>query len=479
MIAKFLLLATLAITIFCSQPAFAADNLTLAIASALKTSCVNSDKTAVRVIKASSGEVLFDRKGLMPLLPASVMKLVTTASALHYLGPAFRFRTEFLSAGERGGGVIDGDLIIRGGGDPKLTPEAVWLMVEELRRMGLTEIEGDIVVDDSFFDGHKSPPSWKAKRSSRAYDAGIGALSVNFNTIAFHIYPAQKPGAPLIVGVEPAAGEVRLINKSLTSNKKRGKVTVRKMNSKNKKVFIIKGAMKPGAKKKIIYLNVDEPWRYAGEIFLAYLNRAGIKTKGKIIRGVAPANAKLLYSHKSQPLAVTLRELNRYSSNFMAEQIVKTIAANISGKPGAHRSALGLTKKFLLESGVNVEGVKLMDGSGMSRQNRLTARAITDLLEKMAGRFDIGPDFISSLGIMGVDGSVGKRLIASPAKAFARAKTGTLNGVSSLAGYVEGKSGELFAYAILMNKNRCYYKKADTIEDDIVTAIRLFGEDPR
>lgn len=444
------------------------------IEKALGSDCLNREKTAVRVIDAETGEVLYDKNGSTPLVPASVMKLFTTASALHYLGPAYRFTTDVLRTGAFEDGAIKGDLIIRGGGDPKLTPEELWIIAREIKARGVSQVTGDVVVDDSFFDGRRLAPKWSERRTQRAYDAKLGALSVNFNTVTVKIHPGRRAGDPLLVTLEPESDYINLVNKGTTTSSGRNSVSARRVKSGVGARLVISGSMRMGDDGKTFYVNIDNPLKYAAEAFRAALAREGIEIKGSVRAGVAGNDALLLLTHKSAPLSVILRELNRYSSNFVAEQITKTIAAETNGEPGAHNEAITLLKKLLAELGVDTAGTVFTDGSGLSRKNRLTAKALTGLLAAMKKRFDIGPDFIASLGIMGVDGSVKERMENSPASARARAKTGTLAGVSSLAGYVAGNEGGLYAFAIMSNENGCYYKKADELEDEIVTAIHLF-----
>ena len=470
------LAATLLIAFAAAFPrgALAGEGLAGSIDSALDRGCLNADKTAVRVVNARTGEVLYDRNGGAPLVPASVMKLVTTASALHYLGPAYRFKTDILHTGVFENGVIDGDIIIRGRGDPKLTPENLWGIAKELKRRGLIEITGDLVVDDSFFDGRRRAPSWRARRTQRPYDAKLGALSVNFNTVAAHVFPGEAPGYPLIVSLEPESAYLTLVNKGKTTSGGKNRLSVRRVKDGNAARLVVSGSMRVGSEGRVVYVNIDDPLMFAAEAFRSSFENAGIKISGRAREGETTEDAGILFTHESEPLAVILRQLNRHSSNFVAEQIVKTIAAEANGEPGAHEKALRMTSDFMEELGVDMTGVVLADGSGLSRRNRLTARAMTDLLTAVRRRFDIGPDFVASLGIMGVDGSVRKRLKNSSARALARAKTGTLARVSSLAGYVAGQGGRVYAFAILSNDNSCYYKKADSIEDKVVTAVHLF-----
>ena len=455
------------------------DDLTGMINQALKQRCVNDGQTAVRVVDVNSGQTVYDRNGGVPLTPASVMKLVTTATALYYLGVDYRFKTDILHTGRRDGGVIEGDLIVHGGGDPKLTPENIWRIAEELKRQGITEVKGSLVADDTFFDGFHLPKGRGAKRTQKPYDAPHGALSVNFNTIGLHLYPGEQAGERVRVEVEPKSDYIRVINESATSGKRRRPVGAFRMNGENGVVVKVTGAMRPSDAGGVIYVTIDDPLQFAAETFMAYFARAGIKIHGGIKKESAPQTAKTIYIHQSEPLPVILRELNRHSNNFIAEQVLKTTAAEEGGAPGSDEYGLALAAKMLKELGVETGGLTMSDGSGLSKDNKLTARALTGLLSVMARRFDIGPDFISSLGIMGVDGTVRKRLKYSPAKAQARAKTGTLNNTSALSGYVAGRDNKLYAFAILQNNNGCFHYGSHQIEDKIITAIYLSAENGR
>jgi len=204
----------------------------------------------------------------------------------------------------------------------------------------------------------------------------------------------------------------------------------------------------------VIYINVNKPTRYAAETFRTLLQGAGVKIKGETKIISTPIIANPLREHFSPPLSFILKELNTYSNNLTAEQIVKTIAAERFGTPGSHAEGLRLIEDFLRISGVNTEGVQIKDGSGLSRKNRMTTRAITGLLTTTYSRFDIGPDFIAALPTLGKNGMHSQRLKNSPARKKTRGKTGTLKGVSTLAGYVASKNGKIFAYALLKTQNR-------------------------
>jgi len=453
--------------------------LTQEIDKALKTRCLDKNQTSVSVVALPSGEVVYARQTDKPLLPASVMKIITTSAALHYLSPEYRFKTEFLYRGERKENIIQGDLIIRGGGDPRLTTEQLWRITTTIKDSGINEITGNLVVDTHFFDEYDRAPAWGAKRSQRAYDAKLGALSLNFNTIAVHIRPGARLGSSLNVWLEPPTPYIQLHNTGKTS-KRRGKNTVSVSRSEKVPGILkirVRGKLPINAQERVVLLNVNKPTRYASETFRMLLLKAGVKINGEIQIAFTPiSSAKKLDQHFSQTLSLTLKDLNTYSNNMTAEQVVKTIAAVRSGTPGSHAEGLRLMRDFLGLSGVNLQGVKLVDGSGLSRKNRMTTRAMTDLLTSMFSRFDIGPDFISSLRVMGAYGVSSRRLAKSPARGKVRAKTGSLKGVSTLAGYVESKNGTVFGYALFLNNNRCGGRGADKVEDRIVSAIYKYGE---
>jgi len=457
--------------------AYSQTKLTQEINKALKKSCLDKRQTSVSVVALPSGKDIYAKNTHEPLLPASVMKLVTTAAALYYLGPEYRFKTEFLYSGARKGSVIRGDLIIRGGADPRLSTENLWYIATQIKASGINEITGNLVIDTHFFDESDRAPEWKEKRSQRAYDAKLSALALNFNSIAIHLQPGSQIKKRPNTWLDPALPYMHLRNTAKTT--KRGRTTVGASRSEKVagKVEIRVGGKLPiSAKEKVIYINVNKPTRYAAETFRTLLQGAGVKIKGETKIISTPIIANPLREHFSPPLSFILKELNTYSNNLTAEQIVKTIAAERFGTPGSHAEGLRLIEDFLRISGVNTEGVQIKDGSGLSRKNRMTTRAITGLLTTTYSRFDIGPDFIAALPTLGKNGMHSQRLKNSPARKKTRGKTGTLKGVSTLAGYVASKNGKIFAYALFLNNNRCGHWNADRIEDRIVTAIYNYGE---
>ncbi|MDH5476881.1 MAG: D-alanyl-D-alanine carboxypeptidase/D-alanyl-D-alanine-endopeptidase [Nitrospinota bacterium] len=444
------------------------------VARVIKGSCARTDNFAGNVISMDTGEISFQMNQQMPMVPASIQKLVVSSAALHHLGPAFRFRTLISHSGTRSNGAVHGDLYVKGMGDPNLIPEQVWIITETIRSMGVARVEGKLIIDQSYFDGAKAAPSWDAKRSQRAYDAGLSALSVNYNTFAVRVFPGAASNDPLAISLLPDPGYYRIVNKGITGYPRR-KVEANRTDQGAEEVIHVSGRMAPGDREKTIYINVKDPVRLAGQVFLRYFAQSGVEIAGGWAEGTTPENAKLLYEHKSEPLALIVRGLNKYSNNFIAEQIAKTMAAQLEGPPGDHASALKILVRFLEDSGIPMNGVSLTDASGLSRSNRLTASAVARLLFKMGNRFDIGPDLMAALGIMGVDGSLKTRGNGYAINYAARAKTGSLNGVASLAGYGAGPDGRLHAFTFIINDPRCSPVQASETLDHLVAAIRQWA----
>jgi len=460
-----------------STYSYADSQLTQEINQALKAGCLDDNQTSISVVALPSGRAVYTYNPVQSLLPASVMKLITTAAALHYLSPEYRFKTTILYSGERHGGVIQGNLIIRGGGDPILSTEKLWHIANKIKASGIKRITGNLVVDTHFFDRYDRAPEWDVKRTQWAYDAKLSPLSLNYNTIAIHVQPGSFVGDVLNAWLDPAPTYIRLFSTGKTIKRGRNTVSARRSEEVPGEVeMVVRGKLPIGVQEKVIRLNVDNPIRYTAETFRTLLNKTGVRIDGATKIVPTPIFANELYENLSEPLSLVLKNLNTYSNNFTAEQIIKTIAAERFGTPGSHAEGLRLIKDFLRISNINTQGVVLADGSGLSRSNRMTTRAITDLLTVMFTRFDIGPDFMAALRVMGANGVLSKRLANSPARGKIRAKTGTLRGVSTLAGYVESINGKVFGYALFLNNNRCGHYRADRIEDRIVTAIYEFGD---
>jgi D-alanyl-D-alanine carboxypeptidase/D-alanyl-D-alanine-endopeptidase (penicillin-binding protein 4) len=451
-----------------------AQDFKAAVDNVLSASCLNDAQTAISVVELPSGKSIYSLHPDTPLMPASIMKTLTSAAALRYLSPEYRFKTHILFSGKWEGSVITGDLIVKAGGDPKLTFEHLWHIARRLRGMGIKQVTGKLVIDTQFFDNLTQAPEWGEEESSQAaYDARLSPFSMSLNTLAVHVVPGDKAGAPAQVWVEAQPPYLRIHNQAITTEEGRNSIAIsREMDDPDKLLHVlVQGRVPLGTEETTAYMSIDNPTRYSAETFRVLLGQAGIEIAGPTEIGKSITPTGMLYQHISPPLTTILKELNTFSNNFIAEQVLKTIAAETSKQSGSHAEGLRLVKDFLQTAGVRVNGLKLVDGSGLSRKNRVTAQAMTDMLTVMAKQFELAPDFMSVLRAMGAKGALSKRLSQSPARAKVRAKTGTLGGTSTLTGYVSNTKNEVFAFAFLLNNNQCGYTGADMIEDQIINAI--------
>ncbi len=435
----------------------------------LSHSCFKKNDFGVLIYSLDRKETLFSRNAEKLLTPASNLKLVTTALALKELGPDFRFETNLYSDGKLEGDHLIGDLYIKGFGDPKLVTEQMWLLANELKNVPIHKITGNIIADDSFFDRQRRVKTWKSNPGSQAYNAPLGALSFNFNTITAFIKPGEKAGDKPVVLVEPDTHYIRVSNfASTVANNEKAKLLVNRVGNGSHDNVTVSGTIRQNQKRATYYLNITDPTKYAVNVFKEYLERAGVEVTGNTKNGTVPTHAKRLVRHESEPMALALRGLNKFSNNFVAEQILKTLAAKRIGPPGTTENGVKFLENYMQSLGVPSNQFKIVDASGLSKQNRLSPAHLVAVLKDMHADLSVYPEFVSALGVMGVDGNVKKRMNGIKEAQKARVKTGTLNGVSSLSGYFQSQDGEQFAFSILMNDLKCSHYQVRRIQDKII-----------
>ncbi|MFW2331767.1 MAG: D-alanyl-D-alanine carboxypeptidase/D-alanyl-D-alanine-endopeptidase [Nitrospinota bacterium] len=466
-IIRYCFAVTLIITTFSSTLVFASLNSKLE--KILNTSCLDPAKSGVSIVDLESGEKVYSFNASKGLKPASLMKLFTTAASLYYLTPSYRFQTSIGYSGQFKDQTITGDLIVKGGGDPLITPEVLFAISHALKRLNIREVTGDLLIDNSLFDRNHKPLSWGNFNSARAYDAKLSAFAINFNTIAVEIYSASSSKDQPRIEIFPNSPDIKIINHLRSKGK--SKLTLSRQIRNNQLLINVKGSKKVGEKKSIRYINVPDPMLYSGQIFKAYLNNVGIRINGKIKEDQGHTDFTLLYNHNSPPLRKILDSLNRYSSNFIGEQVAKTMDAKIHDRPGSTIGATALLKEFANKITINTNGSRFADSSGRSSKNRLTTDQVTSLIYQMSKHFDIWPDFLASLPIMGKEGTLKTRLANTAIAGFSRAKTGSLQKVSGLAGIAGRGDQRSFGFAIIFNNTRCDQGQVDRIEEKIIKAI--------
>jgi D-alanyl-D-alanine carboxypeptidase/D-alanyl-D-alanine-endopeptidase (penicillin-binding protein 4) len=434
----------------------------------LGNSCLRKQNFGIKIHSLERNQTLYSVNSHRLFAPASNVKLLTTAMALKRLRPDYRFKTGLYATTPVGGETLRGDIFIKGFGDPNLVSEQMWLLVKELKNIPLRKVHGDIIADASFFDNNLRVKTWK-KGGVEAYNAPLGALSFNFNTVTVHINPGEKPGDRPVVVVDPNIEFIRVDNRARTVSKsKRSRLIVNRIDRGGHNEITISGVVSVNHARETYYLNITRPAYYAASVFKEYLRQEGVEVTGKVRVGFVPEGAYEVLSHFSMPLSLILRGLNKFSNNFVAEQILKTIGADIYGPPGTTLNGLRAMDEYMQSLKYKPEGFSILDGSGLSRQNRLSPDQIVSVFQDMYADLGVYPEFISALGVMGRDGNVLKRMNGHNSAERARVKTGTLNSVSALSGYFQSADGERFAFSILMNDLKCSNGQAKRLQDRIV-----------
>jgi len=439
------------------------------IKQALNHSCLKKGEFGVKFYSLDRREVLFQHRSGDQFIPASNAKLITTAVALKELGPDFRFKTQLYTLGKIKNGVLNGDLYIKGFGDPKLVTEQMWLLASALKNLSIENIRGDLIADESYFDSVQRIKTWKKSFGSEPYNAPLGALSFNFNTVKVLATAGQKAGEKVDVIVEPNSDYLKVKNRAVTRGRgRRYHLIVNRMKKDDSDEIKVTGSLRKGTRLAKYYLNISYPAIYTAKTFKSFLNKIGITINGRTRIGVVPAKARLLLKHRSEPLAVILRGLNKFSNNFVAEQLIKTLGAIKEGVPGSTEKGLKFVDKYMTSLGFGKKDYRLDDGSGLSRTNRVSPNIIVATLEDVYDDWEVYPEFISSLAVIGQEGSVKKRYLRHPRKGTVRVKTGTLDFVSALSGYFQTMDGERIAFSILMNDLKCQAWSAQKIQDKLV-----------
>ncbi len=419
----------------------------------LTKSTLKDARVGLQVRSLEDGSVVYARDAEELLNPASNVKLFTAAAALAVLGPEYRFDTEFF---------VDRDwkegktkvLYVRGRGDPSITTERLYGMVADLLHNGVKEV-GDIVVDDSWFDGDRTPPGFDQEFGDRAYLAPTGALSLNWNTVGVHLRPGDRAGEKATVEVEPPSDFFVVESQVTTGTNTQRRFTASSSVDKDKvrQKISVEGVVPVDKGVWAVWKKIDQPSLYFGFTVKALLKQRGVKVKGRVRPGVTPkAGVRLLQLNQSDTLDVVLKKLNKNSSNFVAEQLIKTMGAQARGEPGTHAGGIAAVEAFLeREVGIARGTYVMKNGSGLNDTNRFSAAQTNKLLVHMANRFEVMPEFLSSVGIAGKDGTLKYRFEGSDAVGRLRAKTGTLETVSALSGYVQAVGGERFVFSIMVN----------------------------
>ncbi|MGH7483232.1 MAG: D-alanyl-D-alanine carboxypeptidase/D-alanyl-D-alanine endopeptidase, partial [Longimicrobiales bacterium] len=452
-----------------------------------------SAEWSVMVVSLEHGDTIFEHQAHRALAPASNMKLFTSAAALYYLGPGFRYHTYLVVDGPIRSGVLEGDVILYGTGDPAISDQfhdSKTTVLEEfadaLERAGVREVRGALVGDGSYFTGSPVGLGWKVEDINTWYAAPAGALSEAENMVTMVIRPGEQVGARPRVQLLPESRGIAIVNQATTVSGGAGRVITTRAAYDGP--ILITGEVGTGQGPIWRSVPVADPARYAAAAFLAVLDQRGIRVDGGVrsVRSAAESPItgrsvfaaqytdrpplRTLHVHNSPPLLELLKVLNKQSHNFYGEQILRTVGRHVFGIGSAEAGARAILALLQAEGGIDPEHLRIYDGSGLSWLNRSDAATIIDLLDLMY-RSPMFDEYVATLPAAGERGL--RRMGNSAAIGNLHAKTGTIQGVSALSGYVHAANGELLAFSIISNAVPSTWR-AKRVEDAIGMELAAF-----
>lgn len=411
----------------------------------------------VVVLDCDSGNVLAQSGEHVVVNPASNAKLYTAAAALAILRGSHRYQTT-LSGTIKGGAATN--LVLRGHGDPSIRSQDLWQMVQDLKAHGARRVEGDITVDQRFFDEQTTPPAFEQQPNEwAAFRAPVSAVAVNENTVVMTVRP-QAPGSNASVSFDPPGFvDVEGTVKTADSGADTVGLELTKTGEGGRRLAAkVSGSV--GADSRLVRYTkrVDDPQLLAGYALRAIMEESGIKVSGEVKLGATGSAAKegkggVLARHESDPLSTLLYGLGKNSDNFYAEMIFKSLAAETKARPGKSQDAAEIVTRWIETNGLGDTGLVVKNGSGLFDANRTTAYSMAKLLRFAWQEPGLRSEFVAQLSIGGVDGTLHKRFRDLRTHRAVRAKTGTLDDAIALSGYVLGPQGKgTVAFAILFNK---------------------------
>ncbi|MCC6474318.1 MAG: D-alanyl-D-alanine carboxypeptidase/D-alanyl-D-alanine-endopeptidase [Burkholderiales bacterium] len=423
------------------------------VARALAAASVPQDRVALWVQPLAAREPTLAYNAAAPMNPASTIKLLTTWAALELLGPAHQWSTEVWSAAPLEGERLRGALYLRGGGDPKLTFENFWLLLRALRARGVREIQGNLVLDRSWLETPPRDPGRFDGRPLQPYNAGPDALLLNFNAFRFGFVPDPERQAVRILAEPPSVlleiangvslsggpcGDWRAAVKASFHNEGRGARAS------------FAGAYAAACGEQVWNVSLLASPEFVFGAFRSMWDELGGTLGGTLAEGAVPAGARLLYRQASASLSEAVRDINKYSNNVMASMVFLGLSARPGGPPGSRERSESLVKEWLSAKGLAAPELVMDNGSGLSRQARASAQTLGRALA-LAGRSAVMPEFIASLPLVAVDGTMRRRLRTESIAGNAHIKTGSLNGARAIGGYVLDRGGQRQAVVFMVN----------------------------
>ncbi|HEY4367798.1 MAG TPA: D-alanyl-D-alanine carboxypeptidase/D-alanyl-D-alanine-endopeptidase [Steroidobacteraceae bacterium] len=430
---------------------------------------------SIHVRDASSGETVLDLNDSQPRSPASTIKVLTTFAALDSLGPAYTWKTRVYLGGRLANGVLSGDLTLVGGGDPYMTSERWWSFVQGLRELGVAKITGDVVIDNSYFAPIPATRADFDDQPWRSYNVLPDALMVNFQTSRFTLTANPQRIRPQIV-VNPLPANLVLKNQAQVES---GKCLGRDHGvdfdtpPDDPNTLVVSGGFAAACGNYSVSRAIMTAPEYAYGTFRTLWTQSGGAIDGALRIAPLKSDATLLYAYDSLPLTEIIRLVNKYSNNIMARTLLLTLGAEKFGAPATEQSGRDALQAWLASRNIRIPGLILENGSGLSRTERITARGLADVLD-VAWHSPFMPEFAASLPLAATDGTLRNRFNAAGMQGRLRLKTGRIDDVSAIAGFVNAASGKTYIVVVMVNHPGAQVGPGEAIQSELIRWV--FGQ---
>ncbi|MCO5114113.1 MAG: D-alanyl-D-alanine carboxypeptidase/D-alanyl-D-alanine-endopeptidase [Bdellovibrionaceae bacterium] len=419
--------------------------MSIKLDSLLKRHGLTQDQVSISFHKRTglkTWEPFFEFNADKQMIPASLTKIVTALAVCEIYPKNYQFVTELKSSAKVKTGVLDGDLYLVGAGDPTLVTERLWLLVHELKRLNIQKITGNLIFDNTVFDEVKFSPT-RTTNDQRAYSAPVSGLSLNWNALFIRVF-GTEPGQKARVYIDPPDASIRLKNNAITGV--RTNLLVDRVSTPEHDSVVVTGSIKPGEEYGV-YRSHTQPSRRAANQTMSLLNLYGVQVEGTIKQGQAPAAAQTLAKIESVSVDEINKMMMKFSNNFIAEMLTKKMDELANQKQGTLLGGLKIVEKVAKD--FTGKSFVLKNPSGLTTENKMSSAFFTDILTKATSKSEYNAEFLATFPRSGIDGTLKKRFVKIPGKV--RAKTGLLNGVVGLAGYIESNNGHEYAFSLIYN----------------------------
>jgi D-alanyl-D-alanine carboxypeptidase/D-alanyl-D-alanine-endopeptidase (penicillin-binding protein 4) len=452
--------------------AWAQAGLPLGVTQVMVAQQLPPSALSVVVLDTGSGRVAMSRFPDTPRSPASTIKALTTFAALDMLGPTFTWQTHALFRGTLKDGVLEGDLILQGGGDPYMTLERWWSFVQAVRGAGVKSIRGDIVIDNTGFALPPEDPAAFDGKPNRSYNVLPDALMVNFQSVEFR-FAANADSRRVDVTTSPAPGNLTLENHIRFAAGRcsgaAGRVDFQVADEAWDRV-ILAGALSPHCAPQNITRVLLHPATYAFGTFVELWHESGGEFSGRLRIEATPPDATQLVSFNSLSMGEIVRLTNKFSSNLMARHLLLTVGKERFGAPATPQKGADAIAEWSREQGIDIQGMDIDNGSGLSRRTHISALQMAKFLNA-AYHSRFAPEFLASLPLAGMDGTLRSRMKGTPSGSV-RLKTGHIDEVSCVAGYVTAASGKTYVLVSMVNHPRADFGAGEPVHAALVAWIR-------